>query len=268
MKLDRQQRNRALVRSALWAFEHWLLIISALLGVLLLLPFLAPVLMALSWTGPAKVIYTLYSVLCHQMAQRSFFLFSQQPMYNLAELPISLTGNLPVDMQTLRHFVGDPTFGWKVAWSDRMIWMNGGIWLAGLRYGVLRQRRQPRSLSLIAAGILSLPMLLDGVSHLMSDVDGGLVGGWRYTNVWLAQLTGYAFPNWFYAGDALGSFNAWMRFMSGLTFGFASVFLVYPQLERAFSVNAHLLRAKLLGANAATSVEPQRLAVKRPTKAS
>jgi uncharacterized membrane protein len=248
LNLDQRQRNRAVVWSALWVYDRWLLIVTFILGILLLLPFLAPVLMALGWTGPANMVYTLYSALCHQMAQRSFFLFGQQPMYNLADLPVSLTGNLASDTQTLRHFVGDPMLGWKVAWSDRMVWMYGGIWLAGLVYGSVRRRRQPKPLRLVAAGLLALPMLLDGTTHLISDVDGGLAGGWRYTNDWLAQITGYALPDWFYAGDAFGSFNAWMRLVSGLTFGFACVFLAYPWLDRAFQYNAALLRAKLLRA--------------------
>lgn len=36
---------------------------------------------------------------------------------------------------------------------------------------------------------------------------GGLAGGFRYDNGWLARLTGNTLPTWFYVGDALGDFT-------------------------------------------------------------
>jgi hypothetical protein len=39
------------------------------------LPFLAPVFMKLGLEGIGRAIYLIYWPLCHQMAQRSFFLF-------------------------------------------------------------------------------------------------------------------------------------------------------------------------------------------------
>jgi hypothetical protein len=51
-------------------------------------------------------------------------------------------------------------------------------------------------------------MLVDGITHTLSDMAGGIAGGFRYTNVWLADLTGNVLPTWFYQGDAFGSFNS------------------------------------------------------------
>lgn len=232
-------------RALLWFFDRWVLVFTLFFGLINVLPFLAPVFMRLNWTLPANVIYTLYSLMCHQMAQRSFFLFGQQPMYNLIEFPLSLTGNTTTDMTMLRLFVGDPDFGWKVAWSDRMVYMYGAIWLAGMVFGWLRHRRRIKPLSLVGFALLLLPMLLDGGTHLLSDLAGGLTGGFRYENQWLAVLTNRMLPTWFYVGDAFGSFNSWMRLLSGLTFGIGTVWLAYPYLDGAMTESAGVLRAKL-----------------------
>jgi hypothetical protein len=37
----------------------------------------------------------------------------------------------------LRQFVGNPEMGWKVAWSDRMVSLYGGIFLFTLFYRLL-----------------------------------------------------------------------------------------------------------------------------------
>lgn len=237
-------------RTLLWFFDHWGLVFTVLLGVFNLLPFLAPVFMRLNWTAPANLIYTLYSPLCHQMAQRSFFLFGAQPMYNIADLPVTLPGTKLGDMAALRAFVGSADFGWKVAWSDRMVYMFGALWLAGMVFSWLRRNRVVKPLSLVGFAVLVLPMLVDGGTHLLSDMAGGLTGGFRYENQWLAALTGNLLPSWFYVGDAFGSFNSWMRLLSGLTFGVATVWLAYPYLDDAMLDSAGVLRGKLMRARA------------------
>jgi uncharacterized membrane protein len=244
MQQDRQSA-RLLVRMALWLFEHWTMVFAILLGILVILPFLAPVFMYLGWMGVGQAIYFAYSTLCHQMAQRSFFLFGSQPMYNLAELPLAMSRNEAVNMLTLRDFIGNPGFGWKVAWSDRMVYMFGATWLAAIVFGFVRQRRVIAPLRLTVFIALLLPMGVDGITHLLSDVSGGLAGGFRYNNQWLADLTGHLLPTWFYVGDALGSFNSWMRFISGVCFGIAIVWLLFPYMDRSFQESAELLHQKL-----------------------
>ena len=58
--------------------------------------------------------------------------------------------------------------------------------------------------------------------------------GFRYNNAWLATLTGNLFPKSFYEGTALGSFNSWMRLISGLLFGLGVVWLAYPHIDVSF----------------------------------
>lgn len=80
-----------------------------------------------------------------------------------------------------------------------------------------------------------LPLLIDGLSHLIDDT---LRLGVRVDNAWLAALTGNALPAAFYAGDAIGSFNWWLRLLTGLLAGFAFVRQVYPLLDRGFAALA------------------------------
>ena len=69
-----------------WLLRHWLLFVGLALGIWTLLPWLAPVLMRLGWYQPAWWIYFIYSLFCHQLPQRSWFLFGPQFTPSLAEI--------------------------------------------------------------------------------------------------------------------------------------------------------------------------------------
>ena len=115
--LQPTKRAIQIVRFTAWILDHWLGLFSLSFGILVLAPFFAPILMHLGLVGPAQLIYFIYSFLCHQMSQRSFFLFGTHSMYNIAQLPITMTGSEPTDTLALRAFIGNPELGWKVAWS-------------------------------------------------------------------------------------------------------------------------------------------------------
>src|SRR3990172_7945471 len=188
--------------------RRWILIFGLVYGIFIVLPFLAPLFMHLGWNDPARVIYLIYSFLCHQLPQRSFFLFGPKLTYSLPEIQSAWQNSL--DPFILRQFIGNPQMGWKVAWSDRMVAMFASLWLFGLLWWPLRNRLKP--LPWWGLILFLLPMAIDGTSHFISDLAGiGL--GFRDSNVWLAALTGNAFPAGFYAGDAWGSFNSWMRLL-------------------------------------------------------
>lgn len=90
-----------------------------LLGIYTALPFVAPTLMKLGATGPARVIYTLYSPFCHQFAFRSFFLWGEQGFYPRSIVPSDLTpfetyvGNSPEFQEALSRYLppGTPITG-------------------------------------------------------------------------------------------------------------------------------------------------------------
>jgi len=58
--------------------RHWLLVTNTMLFVFVALPFLAPVLAALSLELPARMLFLVYRPTCHQLPQRSFFIAGHQ----------------------------------------------------------------------------------------------------------------------------------------------------------------------------------------------
>lgn len=223
-------RRSPLERLALWSVRHWFLLLNLGLGLYVSLPFLAPLLMHLGWNGAGKAIYFIYSFLCHQLPQRSFFLFGEKFTYSLSE--IQAAWEPTTDPVVLRQFIGNPEMGWKVAWSDRMVSMYTSLWLFGLLWWPLRRHLRP--LPWWGLILFLLPMALDGTSHLVSDLFG-IDQGFRYNNAWLAMLTGNAFPSSFYIGDAWGSFNSLMRLLSGILFGWGVVWFAYPYVDEFFN---------------------------------
>jgi uncharacterized membrane protein len=220
--------------------HHWLAWANLIWGLLVGLPWLAPVLMKIGATGPARAIYFIYSFLCHQLANRSFFLFGPRWMYSYTELLSDAPGI--VTWLGLRAFVGTPDLGYKVAWSDRMVSLYGSIFLGGLIFALLRQRLKFPNWRIF--GLMIAPIIVDGVTHLFSDL-AGIGQGFRYNNAWLATLTGNLFPQSFYVGTELGSFNSWMRLTTGLLFGLAVVWMVYPVFETYFRDTRRTLEPRL-----------------------
>ena len=101
--------------------QHWLLLVVLALMVYAGLPVLAPVLMYYGMTAPADVIYRVYSLTCHQLSYRSFFLFGAQPAYNIDQLHALIPGAADESMLSLywRDFIGNPELGFKMAWCER-----------------------------------------------------------------------------------------------------------------------------------------------------
>jgi uncharacterized membrane protein len=208
-----------------WIGDHGFELFLLVYGLWVFIPFLAPVLMHFGWAGAGKAVYFLYSFFCHQLPERSIFLFGESMMYSLRE--IQLAWQNTSDPMLLRQFIGNETMGWKIAWSDRMISFYTSIWLFALIGFPLRRRIRP--LVLWGFVLLLLPMILDGATHAISDL-AGIGNGFRDTNMWLAGLTNYSLPTTFYAGDALGSFNSIMRFVTGVLAGLGISWLTVPYL--------------------------------------
>lgn len=205
--------------------QHWLLIVNLIMGVFVALPWLAPVLMANGYDLPAKALYLGYSLTCHQLPERSYFLFGPKVMYSMTEIASVWPSQ---DMLIRRQFIGTPAMGYKVAWSDRMVSMYTAMFVGGLVFALVRRRMRPLHWRLfVVVGVL--PIFLDGFSHMINDLSGW---GFRDSNAWFAALTGHILPTTFYAGDAIGSLNWWLRLVTGLLFGFAAIWLAYPVIGR------------------------------------
>lgn len=206
--------------------RHWLAVFVVVYGAFVGLPFLAPAFMHFGWEAPARGLYFFYSFLCHQLPDRSLFLFGPKGMVTLPE--IQAAGQEITNPLLLRQFIGNAMMGWKVAWSDRMVSMYGGILVAALMWGAFRRLSRPLPLWWMV--LLALPIAIDGGTHFLSDLSG-LDQGFRYTNAWLAALTGSGLPADFYLGNALGSFNSWMRWITGILFAFGIVWYGFPYLD-------------------------------------
>ncbi len=210
--------------------NHWIVFFGIFFGLYVGLPFLAPVFMRIGIQSMGNAIYFIYSFFCHQLSERSYFLFGSRFSYSMAELH-SAGVNIS-NLLALRRFIGNPEMGWKVAWSDRMVSMFASLWMFGLIWWPLR-KRLPR-LPLWGLILFLLPMLMDGGTHFLSDL-AGIGQGFRDTNLWLAILTRHVFRPEFYAGDVFGSFNSLMRLLTGVLFGFGVVWFAFPILDESLS---------------------------------
>ena len=159
-----------------WLAWHWLFVANAVLAVLTGLPIAAPVLMAAKLSSAARVIYLLFRPLCHQLPERSFFLFGPQATYTLAELQRLLGPDVPL------RFAGDASVGYTTALCQRDLATYGAMLLGGLGFALVRDRL--RALPLGAFVLLCLPIAVDGL--------GQLFGLWRST-WWSRSVTGATF---------------------------------------------------------------------------
>lgn len=176
--------------------RHWLMLVNLAVALYVVLPFLAPVLMQQGYARPARAIYGLYSVACHQLPDHSYFLFGAEPFYSLATLEAN---GLPegLDLLQRRRFIGNDYTGYKVAICERDVAIYGSVLLAGLVFGLVRSRVRPLSWKVYV--LFLIPIGLDG----------------------LTQLVGLRESNW------------WLRTITGALFGGASVWLAYPYLDQA-----------------------------------
>jgi uncharacterized membrane protein len=176
--------------------RHWLLIFNLAWGIYLALPLLAPILMHLGLTAPAQAIYAVYSFMCHQLPDHSYFLFGGQPTPNLAVLEAG--GMAPgLGLLAQRQFVGNELLGYKIAICQRDVAIYLAVLVAGIGFGLVR-RRLP-TLSLRWYLLLLLPIALDGGT----------------------QLIGLRESDWL------------LRTLTGALFGIASVWLAYPYIDDA-----------------------------------
>lgn len=195
-----------------WIAQHYLKLINLIVLFYVGLPFLAPVLMKANLTPPARVIYNLYGVVCHQLAYRSFFLFGEQFVYprEMAGLEglktySQVTGlpeiNSAEAILLARQFLGNERVGYKIALCQRDVAIYLGILVFGLLFSLKRNIRSLPWYVWILLGIV--PIGLDGISQIISQPPFNLIPFRESTPV-LRVLTGFAF----------GFFTAWFGFPS------------------------------------------------------
>ncbi len=235
-------RTRDLVilidRLLLGLARHWLLVVNTLLGLYVGLAVLAPALMAIGFTGLGRAIYLFFAFQCHQLPQRSYYLFSQAGGIQTYSLDRVLAWG--ANPGNLRAFVGNPEIGFKVAIAHRLTAIHTALFVGGLLWGAVG-RRLPR-LSPLGFLLLLLPMALDGGSHVVSEITRL---GFRESNAWAVWLTGGLFPSSFYVGTTVGTLNWLLRTVTGSLFGLATVWFAFPYLAEGFGDLRHQLEPKL-----------------------
>ncbi len=218
-RVDRGQKFSAIDHFAYWLSRHYLAVFNFIVFLYVGLPFAAPVFMKEGLTAPAKVIYTIYSPLCHQMAFRSFFLFGEQPYYPRALAGVNVTSyetimgldpnaNEKTDAFILdaRNFLGNETVGYKMAICERDIAMYGSLLLFGVIFGISGKKiKQVPWFVWLLVGLV--PIAIDGFSQLPGMIPG---------------LPAFL-PN--------RESTPFLRVLTGGLFGFFSAWFLYPLIE-------------------------------------
>ncbi len=215
-------------RFSLWLSKNLIHLVNLFLFLYAGLPFLAPVLMKADMTTPAKVIYTIYSPLCHQLGFRSWFLFGEQIFYprDLAGIPgvktfEEATGIKSTDILKARDYVGDERVGYKVALCERDTAIYGSMLVFGIIF--LLTGKKMKSLPWfvwIAFGLI--PIGLDGFSQLP-----GLAGG---------------LPGWVPMRES----TPMLRVITGVLFGGTTAAYLFPLLEESMRETRTFLTSKLV----------------------
>lgn len=165
-------------RIVYWVLARWLWFLSGLLFIYAVVPWLSPLARAagLDWLG--QILFLIYLPLCHQYPDRSFFVY-----------------------------------GYQVAFCHRDVAIYTTLFAGGPLFWLVREHLKP--LSWRIGGLLLLPIVLDGGSHLLEDV---LQIGLR-------------------SGDhSVGSINFWLRMITGVLFAIVMIWLVYPRVDRDLRV--------------------------------
>jgi uncharacterized membrane protein len=227
-------------KTMFWISNHYLAILNLVMLLYVGLPALAPVLMKSGATAPARLIYTIYSPLCHQFGFRSFFLYGEQAYYPLNEAGLNvvdfetetgITGlHNPNDYSRLqaRQYVGDETVGYKVALCERDVAIYASILFFGLLFS-LTGRRFPQ-LHWILWVLLALgPVGLDGFSQLFSQFD------WQVLQAILPYRESTPF----------------LRVLTGSMFGFFTAWFAYPNIEESMQETRQFFIKKFANIKAA-----------------
>lgn len=214
--------------------RHWLIFLTLPLGLFVLGAVAAPTLMATGLEWPGRALYALYGLTCHQLPQRSYFLFGPGFLQTYSWDQLLAAG---MDPLRPRQFVGTPEMGYKLGLAHRNTAIYGSLFVGSFVFGLITRLRGRRRLHIPRWALLApwlfavLLMALDGGSHLVSELSGW---DFRADNGWLQLLTGGALPAHVYVGDGIGSFNWLMRTVTGALVGLTSAWMVLPILRVGF----------------------------------
>lgn len=199
----KNQKQRATLkqgeRLTYWISKRYLLLMNLLVFLYVGIPFLAPVLMNAGLPWAAKPIYTVYSVACHQLSFRSWFLFGDQSVYPREAAGVEglqtfyeASGITEDELLPARRFIGNEEMGYKVAYCERDVAIYIAMLTFGLLYAITKRKLPPLPWYLwiiIGWG----PIGLDGFSQLLSQLPNWTLWTYRESTPFLRTLTGALF---------------------------------------------------------------------------
>lgn len=208
-----------------WLSRRYMVVFNGFVLIYVGLAFLAPILQANGNITPAKLIYTVYGRLCHQLSYRSWFIFGEQAAYPRVFADVDglityeeATGFDTFDLNTAINFLGNEVLGFKTALCQRDIAIYTGILLFGLIFSI--SGRKIPGLPIAVWFLLGLvPIGLDGVSQLVSQLPWDIIPIRESTPL--------------------------LRTITGGLFGFSTAWFGYPIVEDSMADTRKLLTVKL-----------------------
>jgi len=213
-----------------WLSRRYMVVFNGFVLIYVGLAFLAPILQANGNITPAKLIYTVYGRLCHQLSYRSWFILGEQAAYPRVFADVEglityeeATGFDPYDIDTAIHFLGNEILGFKTALCQRDIAIYTGILLFGLIFSISGKRIPGLPIAVwFLLGII--PIGLDGVSQLVSQLPWDIISIRESTPL--------------------------LRTITGGLFGFSTAWFGYPIVEESMADTRKLLTVKLRASQA------------------
>lgn len=214
-------------RFSLWFSRSYVWVISIFLILFTAIAFLPPLFERNGNSAIAAGIYKAYSILCHQLAYRSYFIGGEQIVYprELAHINGILTyeevtGSSAADIIYSRSLVGNSIMGYKVALCERDI----AIYLSMALFGIVFEvtGKKIKGLRWYLWFLIALaPIAIDGFSQLP-----GLAQGW---------------PAWLPVRES----TPFLRSLTGALFGAGTAWYMYPLMEETMSITRFNLNRKL-----------------------
>ena len=156
--------------------HHWLLLTNVAVLAFILPTLLAPCLASVGAYWPSRIIYFLYRLTCHQLPERSFFLFSHK-MAICARCTAFYTsfwgmgllyGVWKATPWGCGHRPGPLPIKWLIVLTVPMF-IDGFTQLVGLRESTNLLRTITGTLVGVGTGLLIYPMLDEGFAQVQRD---------------------------------------------------------------------------------------------------
>jgi uncharacterized membrane protein len=213
-------------RLSLWISKNYIHVFNILIALYVGVPFLAPVFMKNGAVVPANLIYRFYSIMCHQLPYRSWFLYGEQAYYprQLAGISGVLSYEQVMNISEInvfndRQFTGNEVVGYKVALCERDIAMYGAMLIFGIGFAL--SGRRIRSVPWYLWVLIGLvPIGIDGFSQLPSVIPG--------------------LPSWLPIRES----TPLLRTITGTLFGVMTTWYLYPMIEETMKETRRLVARK------------------------